>query len=104
MKTISTTGFERVVRSNLSAGFVFMREVYTRWMENNGGAIVNMIADISNGWQNFAHSAASRGGLLTLRETAACEWAASGCRVNTVAPGATPSSVLEHDQANDTVD
>ena len=95
MKTISTKGFESVVRSNLTGGFVFMREVYTRWMENNGGAIVNMIADIWNGWPNFAHSAASRGGMLTLSETAACEWAASGVRVNTVAPGAIASSGLD---------
>src|ERR1700733_13210908 len=33
MKTISTKGFEAVVRSNLIGGFIFMREVYNRWME-----------------------------------------------------------------------
>jgi citronellol/citronellal dehydrogenase len=103
MKTISTKGFESVVRSNLTGGFVFMREVYTRWMENNGGAIVNMIADIWNGWPNFAHSAASRGGMLTLSETAACEWAASGVRVNTVAPGAIASSGLDTYEDKDRV-
>src|SRR5882762_10653256 len=37
LKTISTKGFEAVVRSNLTGGFIFMREVYTRWMERNGG-------------------------------------------------------------------
>jgi citronellol/citronellal dehydrogenase len=103
MKTISTKGFESVVRSNLTGGFVFMREVYTRWMENNGGAIVNMIADIWNGWPNFAHSAASHGGMLTLSETAACEWAASGVRVNTVAPGAIASSGLDTYEDKDRV-
>ena len=71
MKSISTKGFEAVVCTNLTGGFVFMREVYTRWMEANGGAIVNMIADIWNGWPNFAHSGASRGGMLTLTESAA---------------------------------
>jgi len=92
MKTISTKGFEAVVRNNLTGGFIFMREIYTRWMEANGGAIVNMIADIWNGWPDFAHSGAARGGMLTLTETAACEWAASGVRVNCVAPGGIASS------------
>lgn len=92
MKTISTKGFEAVVRNNLTGGFIFMREVYTRWMEANGGAIVNIIADIWNGWPEFAHSGAARGGMLTLTETAACEWAHSGVRVNSVAPGGIASS------------
>ena len=95
MKTISTKGFEAVVRNNLTGGFIFMREVYTRWMEASGGAIVNMIADIWHGWPNFSHSAASRGGMRTLSESAACEWAAAGVRVNTVAPGAIASSGLD---------
>src|SRR2546429_527015 len=92
MKTISTKGFEAVIRSNLTGGFIFMREVYTRWMEANGGAIVNIIADIWHGWPEFAHSGAARGGMLTLTETAACEWSASGVRVNAVAPGGIVSS------------
>ena len=92
MKTISTKGFEAVVRNNLTGGFIFMREAYGRWMEAHGGAIVNIIADIWHGWPDFAHSAAARGGMLTLSETAACEWAASGVRVNTVAPGGIASS------------
>ena len=92
MKNISTKGFEAVVRNNLTGGFIFMREAYTRWMEKNGGAIVNIIADIWNGWPDFAHSGAARGGMLTLSESVACEWAVSNVRVNTVAPGGIASS------------
>ncbi|MCK9505792.1 MAG: SDR family oxidoreductase [Porticoccaceae bacterium] len=92
MKTISTKGFEAVVRNNLTGGFIFMREIYNRWMEANGGNIVNIIADIWNGWPEFAHSGAARGGMLTLTETAACEWSASNVRVNCVAPGGIASS------------
>ncbi|MBX3642122.1 MAG: SDR family oxidoreductase [Rubrivivax sp.] len=92
MKTISTKGFEAVVRSNLTGGFIFMREVFNRWMEQHGGAIVNVIADIWHGWPDYAHSGAARGGMLTLTETAACEWAASGVRVNCVAPSGIASS------------
>jgi citronellol/citronellal dehydrogenase len=92
MKSISTRGFEAVVRNNLTGGFIFMREVYNRSMEAHGGAIVNIIADIWHGWPEFAHSGAARGGMLTLTETAACEWSASGIRVNAVAPGGIISS------------
>jgi citronellol/citronellal dehydrogenase len=89
---ISSKGFEAVVRVNLIGGFMVMREVYTRWMANNGGAIVNIIADIWNGWANYAHSGAARGGMWTLSESAASEWAPAGVRVNCVAPGGIESS------------
>ncbi len=92
MKNISTKGFEAVVRNNLTGGFIFMREAYLRWMEANGGAIVNIIADMWNGWPDLAHSGAARAGMLNLTESAACEWAVSGVRVNTVAPGGIASS------------
>ena len=95
LKDISTKGFEAVVRSNLTGGFIVMREVYNRSMKDRGGSIVNMIADIWHGWPNFSHSAAARGGMLTLSECAATEWAESGVRVNTVAPGSIASSGLD---------
>ncbi|WP_439569787.1 SDR family oxidoreductase [Sphingopyxis sp.] len=102
LRDITTRGFEAVVRTNLTGGFIVMREVYVRWMEEHGGAIVNMIADIENGWPNYAHSGASRGGMLTLSESAASEWAAANVRVNCVAPGAIASSGLDTYDAADT--
>jgi len=102
LDTISTKGFEAVVRNNLTGGFIVMREVYTRWMREHGGAIVNMIADIWHGWPHFAHSAAARGGMLTLSESAATEWAAAGVRVNTIAPGSIASSGLDTYDSKDT--
>jgi citronellol/citronellal dehydrogenase len=75
-----------VVRSNLTGGFIVMREVYNRWMIDHGGAIVNMIADIWHGWPHFSHSAAARGGMFTLSECAATEWAESGVRVTPSPP------------------
>jgi citronellol/citronellal dehydrogenase len=92
IKKISPRGFEAVVRNNLLGGYIFMREVHARWMEANGGAIVNIIADMWNGWPDFAHSGAARAGMLNLTESAACEWASSGVRVNAVAPGGIASS------------
>jgi citronellol/citronellal dehydrogenase len=61
-----------------------------------------MIADIWHGWPHFAHSAAARGGMLTLSESAATEWAASGVRVNTIAPGSIASSGLDTYDSKDT--
>jgi citronellol/citronellal dehydrogenase len=75
LREIATKGFEAVVRTNLTGGFIVMREVYNRWMAENDGAIVNMIADTWHGWPHFSHSAASRGGMFTLSECAATEWA-----------------------------
>lgn len=92
LSEISSRGFESVVRLNLFGGFIVMREVYNRWMGENGGNIVNVIADIWHGWPNYAHSGASRGGMLTLSESAASEWAPAGVRVNCVAPGGVASS------------
>src|SRR5262249_30963817 len=92
LTAISTKGFEAVVRNNLTGGVSFIRVVHNRWKGANGGAIVNIIADIWHGWPEFGHSAAARGGMLTLTETAACEWSSSAVRVNAVAPGGIVSS------------
>jgi citronellol/citronellal dehydrogenase len=92
MKDFSTAGFEAVVRTNLTGGFIFMREVYNCWMAAHGGAVVNMAAAISGSLPGYGHSGAARMGMLSLTETAACEWAASGVRVNAVAPGLVASS------------
>ena len=92
MKTLSTRGFEAVGRNNLTGGFIFIRQAHNRWVNQHGGSIVNIIADIWGGWPDYAHSGAARGGMYTLSQTAACEWAESGVRVNTVAPGGIASS------------
>ena len=102
LETITTKGLEAVVRNNLTGGLIVMREVYTRWMKEHGGAIVNMIADIWHGWPHFAHSAAARGGMLTLSESAATEWAGAGVRVNTIAPWSIASSGLDTYDSKDT--
>lgn len=96
LKDISTNGFQAVVSTNLTGGFILMREVYNRWMSANGGAIVNMTADIWMGLPGFAHSAAARAGMESLTQSAAGEWAGSGVRVNSVAPGMIESSGFDN--------
>lgn len=92
LKNISSNGWEAVVRNNLTGGFLFARECYNQWMEARGGAIVNIIADIWGGMPTMGHSGAARAGMLSFTETAACEWAHSGVRINAVAPGFIASS------------
>jgi citronellol/citronellal dehydrogenase len=96
LKGIVTKGFEAVVRNNLVGGFIFMREVFTRWMEQHGGAIVNITADVIGGLPGCAHSGAARAAMNNLTESAACEWASSGVRVNSVAPGLIASSGFDN--------
>jgi citronellol/citronellal dehydrogenase len=89
---ISQKGWEAVVRTNLTGGFLMARECYTQWMRAHGGSIVNIVADMWNGMPLMGHSGAARAGMVNLTATAAAEWGASGVRVNAVAPGWIASS------------
>ena len=100
LAAISAKGWDAVVRNNLTGGFLMARECITQWMLEddgngapNGGAIVNIIADMWNGMPGMGHSGAARAGMLNLTETASLEWAP--VRVNAVAPGWIASSGLD---------
>jgi citronellol/citronellal dehydrogenase len=95
LKNITLKGWEAVVRNNLTGGFLMARECYSQWMEEHGGAIVNMVADIREGMPGMGHSGAARAGMINFTGTAAVEWAPSGVRVNAVAPGWIASSGLD---------
>ena len=95
MASISKKGFEAVVSNNLTGGFLVMREVYVQSMQQHGGAVVNMAADMWRGMPGMAHSGAARAGMVNLTKSAACEWAHSGVRVNAVAPGWIASSGMD---------
>lgn len=92
---ISKKGFEAVVANNLTGGFLVARELYNLHFKKNGGAIVNMLADMWGGMPGMAHSGAARAGMMNLTETMATEWASAGVRVNAVAPGFVASSGMD---------
>lgn len=96
LESISQKGWETVVRTNLTGGFLVARETYTQWMKEHGGAIVNIIADMWGSMPGMGHSGAARAGMLNFTETAAVEWAVSGVRVNAVAPGWIASSGIDN--------
>ena len=94
LEAISQKGWETVVRTNLTGGFLMARECYSQWMKQaKTGAIVNIIADMWNGMPSMGHSGAARAGMLNFTETAAFEWAP--VRVNAVAPGWIASSGMD---------
>lgn len=92
---ISQKGFETVVRTNLTGGFLVAREVFSQSMQTHGGSIVNIVADMWNGMPGMGHSGAARAGMVNLTKTAAFEWAVHHVRVNAVAPGWIASSGLD---------
>jgi len=95
LEDISKKGWDAVVATNLTGGFLLMREVFTASMREHGGAIVNMTADMWNGMPGMGHSGAARAGMVNLTKTAAFEWARYGVRVNAVAPGWIASSGMD---------
>ena len=96
LEAISAKGWEAVVNTNLTGGFLMARECYLQGMNKNGGSIVNIVADMWGSMPGMGHSGAARAGMVSLTETAALEWAARGVRVNAVAPGYIASSGMDN--------
>ncbi len=94
LMNIKARGWDAVVRTNLTGGFLMARECYTQWMQQHGGAIVNVIADMWLGMPGMGHSGAARAGMLNFTETAALEW--GPVRSNAVAPGWIASSGMDN--------
>ncbi|SOB78343.1 citronellol/citronellal dehydrogenase [Marinobacter sp. LV10R510-11A] len=93
---INQKGWETVVRTNLTGGFLVAREAYTQALAKTGGAIVNIVADMWGGMPGMGHSGAARAGMVNFTQTAAVEWGTSGVRVNAVAPGWIASSGMDN--------
>ncbi|MDP3172596.1 MAG: SDR family NAD(P)-dependent oxidoreductase, partial [Polaromonas sp.] len=96
LESISAKGWDAVINTNLTGGFLMARECYLQSMAAHGGAIVNIVADIWGSMPSMGHSGAARAGMVSFTETAAAEWAHSGVRINAVAPGYIASSGMDH--------
>lgn len=96
LEAISAKGWETVINTNLTGGFLMARECFLQSMSRHGGAIVNMVADMWGSMPGMGHSGAARAGMVSFTETAALEWAGRGVRVNAVAPGYIASSGMDH--------
>jgi NAD(P)-dependent dehydrogenase (short-subunit alcohol dehydrogenase family) len=91
---IQPKGWHAVIETNLTGTFFMSQEVFTRYMQSNGGSIVNVVADMRNGFPMMAHTGAARAGVENLTKTLANEWGRYGLRINSVMPGTINSSGL----------
>ena len=96
LEKITAKGWDAVIATNLTGGFLVARECYLQHMQAHGGAVVNIVADMWGSMPGMGHSGAARAGMVSFTETAALEWAKSGVRVNAVAPGYIASSGMDH--------
>lgn len=96
LEAISAKGWETVLNTNLTGGFLMARECFVQTMSQHGGSIVNIVADMWGSMPGMGHSGAARAGMVSFTETAALEWAGRGVRVNAVAPGYIASSGMDH--------
>ncbi|XP_066967684.1 peroxisomal trans-2-enoyl-CoA reductase-like isoform X6 [Macrobrachium rosenbergii] len=67
---MSLKGWNAVVETNLTGTFLMCREVYEQWMCENGGVIVNIIADMFRGFPMMAHTGAARSAVDNLTKVA----------------------------------
>jgi NAD(P)-dependent dehydrogenase (short-subunit alcohol dehydrogenase family) len=88
--------WRKVIDTNLTSGFLFLKHGIPRIEEAGGGAIVliGSVSGINGGYKSGPAYAASKAGVHGLVKWAARRYAPTGVTVNAVAPGtiATPMS------------
>ncbi|WP_415854411.1 SDR family NAD(P)-dependent oxidoreductase [Sinomonas sp. G460-2] len=90
--------WRKVMSVNLDGVFLMSREVGRRMVSRGSGSIVNissMSGMIANVPQAQASYNASKAGVIMLTKSAAVEWAGSGVRVNSIAPGYMKTALTE---------
>ncbi len=93
-EAIRPNGWHAVLETNLTGAFQMTKAAMLCYMREHGGAVVNILMDLWDGFPGMAHSSAARAGVENLTKTLAVEWAPYHIRVNSVAPGIINSSGL----------
>ncbi|MGM0575659.1 MAG: SDR family oxidoreductase [Myxococcota bacterium] len=91
---IKPKGWRAVIDTNLNGTWFVSQAAFEHALSKHGGRIVNIVADMWNGFPGMAHTGAARAGVVNLTKTLSVEWASAGVRVNAVAPGFILSSGL----------
>lgn len=96
VEEIDDARWERMLRVNLAGTATVCAAVLPRMLARGRGAVVTVSSDLGvGGSQGDAHYAASKGAIVGLTRALAVEVAASGVGVNSVAPGAADTPMLE---------
>ncbi|MBK9177439.1 MAG: SDR family oxidoreductase [Flavobacteriales bacterium] len=89
-------GWDKVIAINLSGVFYGMRYQIPAMLKNRGGSIVNMASILGKvGFPMSGAYVSAKHGVIGLTETAACEYATQGIRVNAVGPGFIKTPLLD---------
>lgn len=81
-------GWNAVIDTNLNGTWYMMQSAARLWRDRGTpGSIVNIVAVVTRGMPQVAHTCAARAGVIYLSKTLSVEWAPLGIRVNCVAPG-----------------
>ena len=84
----SDKGWRAVIDTNLNGTWYMMQRAARRWKEQGlPGSIVNIVANVTRGMPQVAHTCAARAGVIYLSKTVSTEWAPLDIRVNCVSPG-----------------
>lgn len=92
---IKPKGWRAVIDTNLTGTFLMCQQAFEQWMIDNGGTIVNVVANNALGMPMMVHTGAARAGVQNMTKTLAIEWGRYGVRINSVAPGTINSSGLD---------
>ncbi len=88
--------WSRIIAVNLTGSFLVMRAAGAAMVEAGYGRIVSMSSTAGErGGTGRAAYGASKGGVAALTRVMALEWAGSGVTVNTLAPGATDTALVQ---------
>jgi len=85
-----------VIAINLKGIWLCMKHELQVMVKSGGGAIVNM-ASVAGlvGFQGLSAYCASKGGVISLTQTAALEYAQHGIRINAVCPGIIRTTMVD---------
>ncbi|NCS99755.1 SDR family oxidoreductase [Candidatus Parcubacteria bacterium] len=96
---ISEKDWNQTININLKGQFLCAQRAAKEMMKNNWGRIINISSVASGqvgvGIAGGAHYTASKGGVIGLTETLAIEFAPLGINVNSVAPGAIDTPMVQ---------
>ena len=72
----SQKGWLAVIDTNLNGSWYMMQAAARQWQKRNtGGSIVSIVANVTRGMPQVAHTCAARAGVIALSKTLSTEWA-----------------------------